>query len=116
MVHYAKLTGMLPLISFSQKSTGNDDPEEGGVAGQGGKMDVHRLIDAILSEVGLSAQKNTPVGGMFKRGLSGGQKRRLSVALEALSSPLNLFLDEPTVSCFVRLSFARCSTIDHAIL
>ena len=52
------------------------------------------LIAQILEEVGLSAQKDTPVGGMFRRGLSGGQKRRLSVALEALSSPMNLFLDE----------------------
>ncbi|EED93260.1 THAPSDRAFT_262120, partial [Thalassiosira pseudonana CCMP1335] len=54
------------------------------------------LIASILDEVGLSAQKDTVVGGMFKRGLSGGQKRRLSVALEAITSPLNMFLDEPT--------------------
>jgi ABC-type multidrug transport system ATPase subunit len=68
--------------------------EEGGslVANQGDGG----LIASILDEVGLSAQKDTVVGGMFKRGLSGGQKRRLSVALEAITSPLNMFLDEPT--------------------
>ena len=78
MEHYARLTGMSPLCG-------------------GGKDDVQTLIATILSEVGLERQKDTVVGGLFKRGLSGGQKRRLSVALEALSSPLNLFLDEPTV-------------------
>lgn len=73
--------------------------EEGGslVANQGdGGAEADALIASILDEVGLSAQKDTVVGGMFKRGLSGGQKRRLSVALEAITSPLNMFLDEPT--------------------
>ncbi len=64
-------------------------------------VDVDDLIADILSEVGLSSQTNTLVGGLFQRGLSGGQKRRLSVALEVLSSPLNLFLDEPTVSAII---------------
>ena len=113
MEHYARLTGMKPLFdccsSKKNNSSGggdNDDDEEWGENGtppqdpnnaNNPTQDVDKLISKILSEVGLINQRNTVVGGMFKRGLSGGQKRRLSVALEALSSPLNFFLDEPTV-------------------
>ena len=107
MENYARLTGMSPLFDCCSKKTTEDTPDDvddeegGGAAEQSdildhGDQNVSRLITAILTEVGLNAQKNTVVGGLFKRGLSGGQKRRLSVALEALSSPLNLFLDEPT--------------------
>ena len=58
--------------------------------------ETERKINDILESLGLSSHKDTIVGDLFLRGLSGGQKRRLSVALEALTSPSNLFLDEPT--------------------
>jgi ABC-type multidrug transport system ATPase subunit len=73
MRHYAKLSGFsLP------------------------KGELNTKIDTLLSQLGLAEQKDTIVGDLFLKGLSGGQKRRLSVALEALTDPLNLFLDEPT--------------------
>jgi len=50
----------------------------------------------LLSSLGLGQHADTIVGDIFRKGLSGGQKRRLSVALEALSNPDTLFLDEPT--------------------
>ena len=111
MEHYARLVGMKPLIDCCSSRKNDKDGNGGGSDVEAPPQDnsqqehqsgtnnenVQELITTILSEVGLSAQRNTVVGGLFKRGLSGGQKRRLSVALEALSSPLNLFLDEPTV-------------------
>lgn len=60
------------------------------------KAKLDAKIDSLLKQLGLSGQKNTRVGDIFLKGLSGGQKRRLSVALEALTDPMNLFLDEPT--------------------
>jgi ABC-type multidrug transport system ATPase subunit len=53
-------------------------------------------IDGLISQLGLSEQKGTIVGDLFLKGLSGGQKRRLSICLEALTDPCNFFLDEPT--------------------
>ena len=95
MEHYARLSGMKKLLDCCERkksNNGDDDGKDEEAANLTSSTD--NLIAHILDEVGLSAQKDTPVGGLFKRGLSGGQKRRLSVALEALSSPMNLFLDE----------------------
>ncbi len=50
----------------------------------------------ILIELGMDKHSDTRVGDEFHKGLTQGQRRRLSVALEALSSPETLFCDEPT--------------------
>lgn len=60
------------------------------------RKELEESIDALIAELGLTEQRDTIVGDLFLKGLSGGQKRRLSIALEALSCPENFFLDEPT--------------------
>uniref|UniRef100_A0AAV1V5T7 ABC transporter domain-containing protein n=1 Tax=Peronospora matthiolae TaxID=2874970 RepID=A0AAV1V5T7_9STRA len=59
-------------------------------------MDVHSRVESIMDAMGLGACSNTLVGDIFRKGLSGGQKRRLSIAIELLSNPSVLILDEPT--------------------
>lgn len=54
-------------------------------------------IDKIILEFGLKEKENT----LCKK-LSGGQKRRLSIALAILTSPKILFLDEPTLGLDVK--------------
>lgn len=49
-----------------------------------------------MLQIGLTSLADTVVGGSVGQGLSGGQKRRLCVALQMINLPSVLFLDEPT--------------------
>ena len=53
--------------------------------------------DAILQEFGLWQCKNTVIGDNRDiRGVSGGERKRLSVASELITEPPLILLDEPT--------------------
>ena len=53
-------------------------------------------MHASFAQTGLVDLADTVVGGATGPGLSGGQKRRLVVALQLLKLPSVIFLDEPT--------------------
>lgn len=49
-----------------------------------------------IQEMGLTSALDTRIGGRRTKGISGGQRKRLSICLEILTRPRLLFLDEPT--------------------
>lgn len=53
-------------------------------------------IDGLLDSFGLRDQADTLIGTPIRKGISGGQKRRVGVASQLITSPKILFLDEPT--------------------
>lgn len=52
--------------------------------------------EATIREMGLQEAMDTRIGGWGVKGISGGQKRRVSICIEILTKPKLLFLDEPT--------------------
>lgn len=60
------------------------------------KSERKARIEGLLSAFGLRDQANTLIGTPIRKGVSGGQKRRVSVASQLMTSPKILFLDEPT--------------------
>jgi ABC-type multidrug transport system ATPase subunit len=54
------------------------------------------LVQDLIDQLGLTKSANTIVGNAKVRGLSGGERKRLSIACEMISSPPVIFLDEPT--------------------
>jgi len=53
-------------------------------------------VDMLIRWLSLGSCETTLVGDEFRRGISGGQRKRLSIGVEIISLPNILFLDEPT--------------------
>ena len=60
------------------------------------KEEVNDIVEETILEMGLQNCANGFIGNWHIRGISGGEKKRLSIALEILTQPRLLFLDEPT--------------------
>lgn len=58
--------------------------------------DVRARVETVVSELGLTDVVNSRIGNAVQRGISGGQKRRVTIASSLVTRPRILFLDEPT--------------------
>ncbi|RZC51273.1 hypothetical protein C5167_019692 [Papaver somniferum] len=52
--------------------------------------------EEVIMQLGLTGCKNSIMGGPFIRGVSGGERKRVSIGQEILTNPSLLLLDEPT--------------------
>lgn len=66
-------------LSFSVSSRGRKD-----------------IVSGAIKVLGLTHIQNSLVGSVEKRGISGGQKKRVNIGVELVADPSLLFLDEPT--------------------
>ncbi len=58
--------------------------------------EITAVVDKTLANLGLLEKRELKVGSPFNKVISGGQRKRLNIALELIREPLVLFLDEPT--------------------
>ncbi|KAL4189789.1 hypothetical protein AMTRI_Chr08g208900 [Amborella trichopoda] len=53
-------------------------------------------VQALIDQLGLRAAAKTIIGDEGHRGVSGGERRRVSIGIDIIHDPILLFLDEPT--------------------
>ncbi|HKK60589.1 MAG TPA: ATP-binding cassette domain-containing protein [Salinivirga sp.] len=58
--------------------------------------EIDGLVSKTLTSLGLYERKNLKVGSPLNKTISGGQRKRLNIALELIREPSILFVDEPT--------------------
>lgn len=58
--------------------------------------DINQRVDKTLTSLGLFDRKHLKVGSPLNKTISGGQRKRLNIALELIREPSILFVDEPT--------------------
>ncbi|KAI1791502.1 ABC transporter [Ganoderma leucocontextum] len=71
-------------------------------------------VDDILDRLGITHIRNARIGDGEKRGISGGEMRRVSIGLELVARPDVLLLDEPT-SGLDSVSAAKVAKVLHAL-
>ncbi|KAK0450317.1 P-loop containing nucleoside triphosphate hydrolase protein [Desarmillaria tabescens] len=60
------------------------------------KKHKYQKADEVMKKMGLKGCADTLVGNDVLKGISGGEKRRVSIAIQVLTDPQVLMLDEPT--------------------
>ena len=58
--------------------------------------ELHQRVMDVLTSLGLDQRKDLRVGSVLDKTISGGQRKRLNIALELIREPAVMFVDEPT--------------------
>ena len=58
--------------------------------------ELNERVMGVLESLGLEQRKDLRVGSVLDKTISGGQRKRLNIALELIREPAVMFVDEPT--------------------
>jgi len=76
-----------------------------------GSHSPEEICNAMLTALDLNHVRGTNIGDEKKRGISGGQRKRVNVGMEMCALPCVLFLDEPTSGLDSTSSLTVCSAL-----
>lgn len=108
-----KLSDLQNYKSDSDPNASNDEEKQ--ARSMSNSCRSERVME-VLTYLGLQDQADVRVGTPLQKGLSGGQKRRLSVAVQIVSRPSVLFLDEPTSGLDSTAAYAVVKAIKETAL
>jgi len=96
-------------FAIDLRATGLTEPEK-----------MSRLENAIAI-MKMERAQNNYVGGIYRKGISGGEKKRLNIGFELLGDPSIIFLDEPTsgldsYTSFIIMTLLRQISVDNNII
>ncbi|XP_069118278.1 ATP-binding cassette sub-family G member 5-like [Argopecten irradians] len=80
-------------------------------------MSFSLQVEKIIQQMGLSPVADTKIGGSIIRGISGGEKRRVTIGVQLLQDTKVLLLDEPTTgldSCTAKALICRLRAIGES--
>jgi ABC-type multidrug transport system ATPase subunit len=60
------------------------------------KKEKEERVNKVMEDLHIAHIADRSIGSALRRGISGGEKRRVSIAMELVVSPNVMFLDEPT--------------------
>ncbi|KAI4325982.1 hypothetical protein MLD38_031341 [Melastoma candidum] len=83
---------LFPMLTVYETLMFAADFRLGGASISEKKQRVEKLMD----QLGLASTRNTYIGDEGTRGVSGGERRRVSIGVDIIHGPSLLFLDEPT--------------------
>jgi ABC transport system ATP-binding/permease protein len=64
--------------------------------GDKSREEIVQVVEMLLTSLGLIDKRDLKVGNPLNKIISGGQRKRLNIALELIREPSVLFIDEPT--------------------
>jgi ABC-type multidrug transport system ATPase subunit len=73
--------------------------------------EIELIVEQTLDELGLRDAADTVVGGPLRKGISGGERRRLSIGCVLVTLPSVLILDEPTSGLDAFTSYLLLQTL-----
>ena len=73
--------------------------------------DRQKRVEQLLEMMGLKHIRDSRIGDALSKGISGGQLKRLSIAVEIVNLPRVIFLDEPTSGLDSAIAFEVMSTV-----
>lgn len=73
------------------------------------EADQDKRIDKLIDDLGLEKCKDTQIGTVLKKTISGGERKRTAIGVELITDPSMILLDEPTsgLDSFMAKSICR---------